>query len=412
MDLINNIYWLKIKKAIKRLWKIQSYSGYCFAFHRASDFPWHALGCQYSWYLRGKISRHIFKLIMTLSWPLRLLHHSIKCWQRVAKQISNKSKLSRKQLFFRQFFFSLLSGIPPIVYYRFGFYHEENQAEIPFYLFDHEIMGFFSKLNGFKQDSAIYNKYDFFIRCQQADLPVVPVLSHYKDGQHLTGALTSGVDLFSKPADACQGRGGELWQAISEDSYKNSHGQCLSAQQLEQFFLTLSKREAIIVQPCVNNHSTLQQLYGKSILTGRLITAKVNEGHEYLTGIVKLPRRHQIANNIGLSCAIDSENGCLGSARMYRPGTNLLTHHPDTGALIAGQRLPDWQQAKNLVCQAHKLFPDFIFLGWDVVFSDQGVLLLEVNQFWETGMVQLVHQTPFGKTRFADIARNALAPTR
>jgi len=322
--------------------------------------------------------------------------------------IESHSHYSRTQLLIKQFIFSLCSGIPPIVFYRFGFYLDNRKNDVSAYLYDHELRGLFLKLNQFKQDLAIDNKYEFFIRCQQHELPTVPILFYYKKGDNQGIALNTNIDLFSKPANGCQGKGAEHWKYIGENKYKNSQGQCFSTRQLDNYFKVKSKSEDIIVQPCVKNHPELADIFCNNIVTGRLITAKVDEHYEYLTGIIKLPFANKITNNSGLSCPIDSETGRMGRAHIYRPGGKEFTHYPKNQMLIEGVKLPDWDLSKQIVCSAHQLFPDFIFLGWDVVFSDQGVMLLEVNQFWEAEMIQLAHHKPLGNTQFSDIVKKNL----
>jgi len=60
--------------------------------------------------------------------------------------------------------------------------------------------------------------------------------------------------------------------------------------------------------------------------------------------------------------------------------THNVTHHPDTGAPIAGQQLPDMEGILSLVEDAHaKLAPGVPLIGWDVAITSKGVFLLEGN---------------------------------
>lgn len=66
--------------------------------------------------------------------------------------------------------------------------------------------------------------------------------------------------------------------------------------------------------------------------------------------------------------------------------THHVTHHPDSGAAVTGQTLPDIDGSGNmdgilrLVENAHnKLAPGVPLIGWDVAITTKGVFLLEGN---------------------------------
>ncbi len=394
---------IDVKRVVSRLCNYEGYQGYYLNAKLQTKYPWHYFGCRYAWQHFPWFIRHLIICFMTVSWPFRCLYQSIKYWRRINKFIEKQSQYTAIRLLFKQFSFSLCSGIPPIVFYRFGFYIDNHGRDVAAYLYNHELKGLFLKLNNFNKDLAIDNKYEFFVRCQQHKLPTVPILFYYKNGAKQSMALNTQIDLFSKPVYNCQGKGAEFWKYIGGGKYKNNHGLCFSTQQLDRYFKTRSKSEDLIVQPYIKNHPDLARLFSNQVVTGRLITAKVDQHYEYLTGLIKLPLANRITNNSGLSYPVNSETGRLGPGRLYRPGRKTFTHYPKTQALIEGSKIPNWCLAKQLVCDAHQLFPDFIFLGWDVVFSDHGVMLLEVNQFWEAEMIQLVHNEPLGSTQFSDI---------
>ncbi len=66
-------------------------------------------------------------------------------------------------------------------------------------------------------------------------------------------------------------------------------------------------------------------------------------------------------------------------------GTQLNTrhsysHHPDCGAAVSGNTIPDLQQLLALTTDAHaRLLPDVPLAGWDVALTPDGPMLLEVN---------------------------------
>merc|ERR1719199_2401632 len=60
--------------------------------------------------------------------------------------------------------------------------------------------------------------------------------------------------------------------------------------------------------------------------------------------------------------------------------THHVTHHPDSGAPVTGQTIPDMKGILRLVEDAHsKLAPGVPLIGWDVAITTKGVFLLEGN---------------------------------
>lgn len=80
----------------------------------------------------------------------------------------------------------------------------------------------------------------------------------------------------------------------------------------------------------------------------------------------------------GSVCApVDLETGVLGAGRMApddagKRGNVAHTHHPDTGAPIAGLALPDWSRIKEVVLAAARSVPYARYVGWDVAIDRQG----------------------------------------
>jgi hypothetical protein len=73
----------------------------------------------------------------------------------------------------------------------------------------------------------------------------------------------------------------------------------------------------------------------------------------------------------GISAPIDPVTGRLGLGRMHpltgaRPG-HRFTHHPDTGAPIAGAVVPGWAAIRATVLRAAASVPFNRMAGWDVL---------------------------------------------
>ena len=64
----------------------------------------------------------------------------------------------------------------------------------------------------------------------------------------------------------------------------------------------------------------------------------------------------------------------------WRSEGHTEAHHPDTGARIEGELLPDMGAILRLVRDAHaRMCPAVPLVGWDVALTTEGTCLLEAN---------------------------------
>jgi hypothetical protein len=82
----------------------------------------------------------------------------------------------------------------------------------------------------------------------------------------------------------------------------------------------------------------------------------------------------------GLSAPIDN-NGVIGAALTLGPQGQRLryAHHPDTGALIEGVAIPDWQPLVSQLLDHVARLPFLQAVGWDLVKTPGGWSCLEGN---------------------------------
>ena len=59
--------------------------------------------------------------------------------------------------------------------------------------------------------------------------------------------------------------------------------------------------------------------------------------------------------------------------------------HPLTGVEFAGYEIPFWKEVVDLVKNAHAQFYSLQSIGWDIVITEKGPVLLEGNDDWEIG---------------------------
>ena len=60
-----------------------------------------------------------------------------------------------------------------------------------------------------------------------------------------------------------------------------------------------------------------------------------------------------------------------------------IQKHPDTGVQIEDVVINDWEVIKEKVIKFQKAFPFVKAAGWDIAITDNGHVIVEVNDMWD-----------------------------
>jgi len=137
-------------------------------------------------------------------------------------------------------------------------------------------------------------------------------------------------------------------------------------------------------------------LYPNSINTLRVITMK-----DPVTNKVFIPIAVQRMGNKtsepadnwtqgGLSAEVDMETGVLSQGISYPVDGKLEwhSHHP-SGNPIEGLKVPHWEEIKNKLIYAAESIHNLKYVGWDVVITSDGFMVLEGNNYSDVNLVQV-----------------------
>jgi hypothetical protein len=147
-----------------------------------------------------------------------------------------------------------------------------------------------------------------------------------------------------------------------------------------------------VVQAAVAPHRDLRELAPGSSTT-RIVTLLTSSGRVEVLGAVQtLARAGAMVDawSVGaIACGIDPASGRLGEG-VLRPefGSRRMDTHPDTGQEFVGVRLPGWQEAVDVAARGARMLPALRTIGWDVLISDAGPVVLEANPNWGLHKIQ------------------------
>jgi hypothetical protein len=239
----------------------------------------------------------------------------------------------------------------------------------------------------------------------------VQTLAVFEDGRRADSNDNNlpSVDLFLKPVAGKGGGGAERWHTLGHGRYRNTKGDEIDSRALLERVQQLSRNEPYLVQPALRNQSSLADLSAGALCTVRILTCRTESGgHEATNAAFRMPSSTTSAvDNFhagGVASAVDIRTGELG------PATDLGTErsrwydcHPFSDAQIAGRRLPMWQEAIDLVERAHRAFDEYVLVGWDVAFLEDGPVLVEGNRGPDIDILQRTLRGPIGNERFGEL---------
>ena len=149
-----------------------------------------------------------------------------------------------------------------------------------------------------------------------------------------------------------------------------------------------------IIQKRIKNQAKeFAGFHPDSINTLRIITVKNGKSIEVIGALFRMGvNRNYIDNNAsgGIIVGVNPEGGTLKKWGFFKPGYGTKSdRHPDSHIKFEGYKLPHWNVILNYAKRAHTLFYGFHSVGWDIAVTNDGILIIEGNDNWETALLQL-----------------------
>lgn len=179
--------------------------------------------------------------------------------------------------------------------------------------------------------------------------------------------------MMVKPIDDCGGNGVEKIEVNSESNY-------------QEIYDRLKQNGQVLVEQFITQHEEMNKLYAGSVNTLRMFTIYTDEGY-YLQGILKFGNGGTVDNfsSGGMYTFVNDEGVVIAPAIDKKD--DVYDCHPISKEKIIGFKVPMFEQAKALVCNAAKEVPEVAYVGWDVAITKDGPVIIEGNCY--PGVFQL-----------------------
>lgn len=344
---------------------------------------------------RGK-SRRAFldQLAKYALWPIFPVSVAASVWKygRAAKAVYGRGYGGQALDLVRLGF---ANGVPPRQYYDGGLAllrGRELDRFIPIDLYSSVAFGL-ARFHDHGSLALQLDKLAFEKECRRHGLPVVETLAvidedtaSRPDGGDL--AELPHEDLIVKPSQGSQGRGVALFRAAGPGQFVDSESTTVTGAELIADLQSRAQRAGIpyLIQRRALNSPALAGLVLSALSTVRVVTVLDETGQpEIVDAFFRTPVNATAAvDNFhagGSWFPIDLKTGVLkagfGAGYERRPVNE--THHPVTGAEVAGRLHPGALASFELALRAHRAFPDLFISGWDIGFGADGPVIVEFN---------------------------------
>jgi hypothetical protein len=375
--------------------------------------------CNEALWPAGDVVRSARNLGTIALWPIIASARAMRGLRHHGPAVHRLTGKSTLRQFVEQVSIAVAYRVPPAYYYIYEFYRRGQWRRAPHYLMRYETKEIAFRMlyplaAGQYTPAPLKDKMEFARHCQAHGVRSAPVLMLFHDGERVAAPdlldRLPEADLFVKPTLGKGGGGSELWRYAGGGRYRNTHGETADESSLIGRVADLSRNEPFFIQLAMKNHRDLLELSAGALCTVRMLSCR-NEAGDFEVTDAAFRMSVSPASPVdnfhagGIAAAVDVATGRLGQATDLGKGPDFKWHdlHPLTGARIAGRRLPMWRETVALAQRAHRVFPDYVLVGWDIAVLEDGPCVIEGNRGPDVDIHQRTSLGPIGAGRFGEL---------
>lgn len=149
-------------------------------------------------------------------------------------------------------------------------------------------------------------------------------------------------------------------------------------------------KEALIFESVVRQTSQFADFNKSSVNTIRFMTTLYPDGSaRVISTFIKIGRAGKCVDNASdggnVDACVDTETGMIKYAIQFDGWQHIkdIENHPDNGTQLNGVIVDNWQSICEEVKRFQQAFPYCKAAGWDIAITEDGPVVIEINDFWD-----------------------------
>ena len=148
-----------------------------------------------------------------------------------------------------------------------------------------------------------------------------------------------------------------------------------------EYFINHIKDGFYIIQEGIQQHEEMNKIYPHSVNTLRLFTECVDGNPRIMYSLIRMGQGGKQVDNTssgGLYTKFNQESGLMDDFA-FSHNRVVFESHPDTEFVFKGSKIYQWENIKDFILKTTQKFREIRYLGWDVALTQNGPLIIEIN---------------------------------
>ena len=258
-------------------------------------------------------------------------------------------------------------------------------------------------LNPFKYYILARNKFLTHLVLEQAGIPTPELYCYYspENGAAVEGKTGSdvlsvkrileGKQVMECVVKATEGSHGDDVFAVNRIKYEDEDALLDLSGGTQKRLSALLGHSPLLFEQKIRQTQQLSRFNPSSVNTIRFMTTLMPTGEaKVIATFIKIGRSGAFVDNAGgggnVDAGINVATGEIYGAIEFNGfrKTCSIDCHPDTKAQLNGVVIEHWDEICARLCHSQQRLPFLKAIGWDVAITDEGPVIIEINDFWDT----------------------------